>query len=614
MSHQKRKTYSARLKYRELEQESRKRERAEAALRTISEGTASVTGGDFFRSLVCYLASIFSVKYAFVTECTDENNTSVRTLALLKNGIFQDNVEYPLAGTPCERVLQGEICYYPRDLAQLFPVEAGMESYLGVPVRGLSGAILGHLCVMDMRPMQREPHDFSILHIFAARAGAELERQRTEDALRQREAQLRHLNECLEEKVHARTHEIERRRQVAERLRDMITFINSNRSLDEILDYIVGEAMCLLGACSGAIYRLDDKQQMFVIQMARGIPREHVARLTFPAADTFLGHALQSRQPIVIADLAAACRAASNPHPPPWSAPLSSYQSLLTVPLIRQGAADSDNETQTYGGIALHYTDKHQLSEEEMGLAVAFADQATLAIENARLRQRVKHSAVLEERGRLARELHDSVTQSLYSLTLLAEGWRRMAVMGRLQDAAEPLTELGEIAQQSLKEMRLLVHELRPPELAQAGLLGALHERLGAVERRAGVEARLLADDIIDLPAPLEEGLYRIAQEALNNALKHAHATSITVHLRLSEQQHIELDIIDNGQGFDRASISHHGGMGLASMHERAARLGGLLHIDTAPGQGTSIKVRIAQHTLGDKQPDDQEHPHSHCR
>jgi signal transduction histidine kinase len=257
---------------------------------------------------------------------------------------------------------------------------------------------------------------------------------------------------------------------------------------------------------------------------------------------------------------------------------------VLAVPLV---IADV-----IYGALVLCYTQPRAFAEDEVELAVAFADQAALAIENARLHQGAREAAIVQERARLARELHDSVTQSLYSLTLLAEGWRRLDAAGRLEDADAPLKELGELAQQALKEMRLMVYELRPPTLEQEGLLGALHQRLGAVEQRAGIEARLLAQEIVELPTPIEEELYRIAIEALNNALKHASATTVTVRLGTG-QGWATLEVVDDGIGFSLAPASQSPGMGLHTMRERAERLGGTLTLRSAPGGGTSVVARV---------------------
>jgi len=198
----------------------------------------------------------------------------------------------------------------------------------------------------------------------------------------------------------------------------------------------------------------------------------------------------------------------------------------------------------------------------------------------------------LEERQRLARDLHDSVTQSLYSVTLLAETSRQATIAGDAEIAAHCLGQLGEAARQALKEMRLLVYELRPPVLEQVGLVGALQQRLDAVEGRAGIETRLLVEHEITLAASVEEALYRIAVEAMNNSLKHAAATLVTVQIR-AVGGGIELEIKDNGRGFEVEAAADTGGMGLITMRERTERLGGKLAIDSAFGEGTNVTVIV---------------------
>src|SRR5262245_31434062 len=140
--------------------------------------------------------------------------------------------------------------------------------------------------------------------------------------------------------------------------------------------------------------------------------------------------------------------------------------------------------------------------------------------------------------------------------------------------------------------MRLLIFELRPPILEQAGLLAALQARLGAVEGRANLETQLIADGVNQLPAIVEQALYRIAQEALTNALKHAHARRITVALRRT-QASVILEVTDDGIGFDPASASDTGGLGLRGMAERVAQLGGASKVQGAPGAGTHVQVEV---------------------
>ena len=212
--------------------------------------------------------------------------------------------------------------------------------------------------------------------------------------------------------------------------------------------------------------------------------------------------------------------------------------------------------------------------------------------QSERITQMVAEVAVAEERNRLARDLHDSVTQALYSQTLYAEAAIRQLDNGNLDRSADHLHRLRESAQQALREMRLLIFELRPPALEEAGLIAALQARLDAVEARTGVETVVNAPLELRLAPDIETGLYWIAQEALNNVLKHAGADRIEITLR-QEPERVVLRIADNGVGMDVASVASHskGTLGLRSMQERAANLGWQLTLDSAPGQGVIIEI-----------------------
>ena len=198
--------------------------------------------------------------------------------------------------------------------------------------------------------------------------------------------------------------------------------------------------------------------------------------------------------------------------------------------------------------------------------------------------------ATAKERNRLARELHDSVAQTLYGLTLQAEAAARELNNGQTDRAAEQLREIRESAQQSLQETRLLIFELRPPILEQEGLAAALRNRLESVESRSGLKAQIQLQEVNQLSAGIEVGLYGIANEALNNILKHAHASEIKVSLR-KDLNNIVLEIQDNGVGFDINGMS--GGMGLNGMRERAEQFGGDIQIESGTS-GTTIRVEVA--------------------
>jgi formate hydrogenlyase transcriptional activator len=158
---------------------------AEELLRRVTEGTAALTGSDFFHSMVQHLANVLMVHYAFITECTNGTNSRVRTLAFWNGEDFAEDIAFDIHGTPCEKVIGGQVCAYPERLQSLFPedkdlVSLAAEGYLGAPLFGAGGHVIGHLAVFDTKPMRVLPAEVSILKICAARAGAELERLRAQ--------------------------------------------------------------------------------------------------------------------------------------------------------------------------------------------------------------------------------------------------------------------------------------------------------------------------------------------------------------------------------------------------------------------------------------------------
>ncbi len=196
--------------------------------------------------------------------------------------------------------------------------------------------------------------------------------------------------------------------------------------------------------------------------------------------------------------------------------------------------------------------------------------------------------ATLEERQRLARILHDSVTQSLYSISLLAEASRRRAATGEHELVTEYVGRLSDLTRQTLRQMRLLIYDLQPGVLAREGLAGALRHRLEAVEHRAGIKARLIDDTPGRIPVVLKVDVFWMAQEALNNSLRHATATSVTVRLAMDEHEVI-LEVTDDGRGFDPALLEEVGG--LAAIRRRVTELNGRLSVETHIDQGTLIRV-----------------------
>jgi signal transduction histidine kinase len=204
------------------------------------------------------------------------------------------------------------------------------------------------------------------------------------------------------------------------------------------------------------------------------------------------------------------------------------------------------------------------------------------------LKRRDMEQAIATERNRLAGDLHDSVTQGLYGIVLHADAAKGQLASNNRDRALDYLDEIKSAGKDALAEMRLLIFELRPPVLEREGLAAALETRLYAVEQRAGLKADFKAELHSNLPPEIEEGCYRIAQEALNNTLKHAEAQHVRVQLSQTEQI-VKLEICDDGKGFEPVSAQNQGGMGLSNMYNRAKQLGGQLSIQSSPGEGTQI-------------------------
>lgn len=260
----------------------------------------------------------------------------------------------------------------------------------------------------------------------------------------------------------------------------------------------------------------------------------------------------------------------------------SSTKSELIVPIKAKG--------EVIGILDIQSDQLNAFSESDLLIMQSLAHQAGIALENARLYEDARQLAVLEERQRIARDLHDSVTQEIYGVTMFAEAASRMLSEGQHEKAEGHLKEIRLTAQEALGEMRLLIYELRPPVLQRVGLEGALQARLEAVEGRSGIETSIEVTGEENLDVPVQEGLYRIAREALNNALKHAHATSLQVKLAYDGCD-VSLDIIDDGTGFDPKSIDDEGGIGIRGMRERAAELNAAISIESSMGKGTKVKI-----------------------
>ncbi|MDO9130789.1 MAG: histidine kinase N-terminal 7TM domain-containing protein [Anaerolineales bacterium] len=263
--------------------------------------------------------------------------------------------------------------------------------------------------------------------------------------------------------------------------------------------------------------------------------------------------------------------------------------SLLIIPMLTEG--------QLLGVLALVRKKGLAYRTDEIARLTALTEEIASFISSDRQRQL---AIALAERQRLVRDLHDSVTQKLYGLVTITEaaqaGLDAGSKAGLEVVPAQIFSRIGEHARQALKEMRLFLFELQPINLESEGLVTILNQRLVAVEGRADIKARLLADDNISLPLEKELALYYIAQEALNNILRHAAAKSVNIRLKQG-RINVLLEIEDDGGGFDPRVVDH-GGMGLRNMRERVSQIGGKIKIVSTPGKGTRITVTVKNDRL----------------
>ena len=411
-------------------------------------------------------------------------------------------------------------------------------------------------------------------------------------------------NQELAAQVDERTYEIERRRQVAEGLREILIILNSDRSLTESLDYIVSQATLLTGAAEAMVFRREGDDRAVIVSgqlraLATRTKGETAARESVCATEMasslsdlpgpvveWIARSQGGDQPLVVSSL--------GEHGPNGQSTGKSLASdrgaILGVPLsVGQ---------ELYGGLVLYYPRQKEFSEEDLDLANMFTDQAALAIANDQLRDRAEETAAASERNRLARDLHDAVTQTLFSASLIAE--ILPTVWENDQSEARELTdELRRLSRGALAEMRTLLLELRPTTLIEADL-GDLLRQLGEmVTGRTAASVAVEVEGQGQLPPDVRVALYRIAQEALNNVVKHASASEVSICLRYSASSagtagggagRAELSVKDDGRGFDADAIppDH---LGLSIMRERVDALGGEVVIQSQPGQGTRITV-----------------------
>ncbi len=383
--------------------------------------------------------------------------------------------------------------------------------------------------------------------------------------------ELREFYAQLEDRVAARTQELATLNRIAE-------VASRSLNLEETMQAVLDETLQVLRMDLGAAFNLEEDGEHLRLIAWRNLPSD------FPYQTQQRPYKGSAVEIVAAAGQPLAWPAEEFPDAPVRSwLTQSGVAQVVTVPLLAKG--------KLVGVFNMGSRQVHDLSAEECSLLASIGQQIGVAVENAHLYRQAEETATLAERSRLSRELHDSVTQSLYSVTLFAEAAASQLSASNYPTAREHLEELRDTAQEALREMRLLIFELRPPSLEQNGLSAAIQERLEAVEAHGGIQSKFHVEGEERLSLDVQKELYFIAQEVLNNVLKHARANEVRVDLYYAKES-VCLEISDNGVGFDPHKVRP-GGMGLEGMRARAQQLGGSLTLESIPGEGTKITVRV---------------------
>ena len=447
----------------------------------------------------------------------------------------------------------------------------GVRSLLHLPII-VGEQVFGVFCVAYCRAHAFDADQQRLFTALAHRAAQAIENARLFEAERDRVTQLTALQETT--------------RAVASTLEQ-----------DALLKQIIQQATSLLHGDGGLINLVDwDKREDEVVA-ATGVA-DHLVGARGSLDGSLSGWITLHNQPVVSSQLDTDSRVDRTALG--WLK-LRNIESVVAAPLAVK--------EQVVGTLVvlLAGSAKGTFQQADLELLVAFANQAAVAIENARLYEQAQRLAVVEERGRIARDLHDAVTQTLFSASLIAEALPAIWANDR-REGEQLLQELRQLSRGALAEMRTLLLELRPAALMEADLGDVLRQLAEAAAGRAGakVNVQTACRGRGKLPGDVHVALYRIAQEALNNVVKHARATEVNVTLtRWAESApagagaveagpaHAELIVADDGRGFtvDEAPPDH---LGLGIIRERAQAIGAQLEIESTPGRGTRVSVRWA--------------------
>ncbi|MGY1631493.1 histidine kinase [Geodermatophilus sp. SYSU D01186] len=470
-------------------------------------------------------------------------------------------------------IVSGAVRDFPQAERALFEPQ-GVISTVVVPVF-VEGEFWGHVgfdeCTAERTWSAAEQ---AALRTAAAIIGLAVRLDRTRAALRAEEGERAQAMALLERRVTA------------------LGRVAGSLTVDQPLEVTAGDVVRVLveaGAGVAAALHVVDATGRLAVLATHGLPEgyEEGLQATWAAgADLPTTAALRNQELLLTRDAPARKLA------DPLAAPLHRYldgvpwDTVLSLPL--------DSLGRSLGALHLYRPPGPDPEADELAFLRAVADQTAVAVENARLLADGRRAAALLERQRLARDLHDSVSQALFSMTLHARTAQlAMARLGLPDDGplGRTVGQLRELTQGALAEMRALIFELRPGALAEEGLVAAVTKQAAALGAREGLPILVSGPSERPVLAPeTEEHLYRIVLEALHNTVKHARAGAAGVTVTADDG--LTVEVADDGVGFDPGT-RRAGSLGLGTMRDRAAAIGADLVLDSAPGRGTRVTVRL---------------------
>jgi len=428
------------------------------------------------------------------------------------------------------------------------------RSLLVLPLRARSRT-LGTLSAYTHHPNAFHTRQVELLATFANQAAISLDNARLYGELQSR----------LEEMVG---------------LQRLGTLLLEEHDFDRVLRSICQQLQRLTDAGGVGLALLEEDPRFLEMRTVVGPSADALRGTRIPTEGSFAAEALRSNRSQRSDD------AQNDPRGYRKSLVLGNTRTILSVPM--------KTRLRTVGVLSVYNKEGDGgFTDRDAELATFFANQAAAAIENARLYEQTREYAVVEERNRLARELHDSVTQSLFSVTLLSEAALNLLDRDDTAKARERLERANELAQGALAEMRALIFQLRPMTLQEEGLLSAVKKHLSALRSRNGqvVELQVRGSER-RLPGPVEDAAFGIIQESLNNVVKHANAALARVEFDF-DTDCLRILTTDNGVGFDPAAPRPMRTLGMSSMRERAEGIGGRLVVESARGRGTSVSADL---------------------